>query len=116
MAGFCERTGVIAPFGLVEIGSQKVASIIFEQRIDTDHYRACQMAKDDVVGHLQQLALVAVAAFDPWFLADPRTPLVRAGRCIAGLAAFAFPAQRVDVGTASEQATKEGELATGVKG
>ena len=70
-----------------------------------------QMAIDRRIAEGQQLPVVAVAAGDPWLLADAWAPLIGAGRCIARApAAVALPAQGVDVVMTAEQAPEQGYL------
>jgi hypothetical protein len=73
--------------------------------------RAGQVAVDRCIAEGQQLAVVAVAAGDPWLLADAWAPRIGAGRCIArALVAVALPAQGLDVVTTAEQAPEQRHL------
>ena len=91
-----------------------MAGVVGQEGVDTDGMLSGQVTVDDPVGQRNQRAIGALGAFDAWLFADARTPLVRAGRGIAGLAGgLAFPAHRVDVRSSAEEATKKGDLLGG---
>lgn len=79
-AGLHKGHDILAPVGLVEIGRQKIAAVIGQKRIDADSLFPGQMVVNHLIGHRQQLALTAVAAFDAGFVADAGLPLIAAGR------------------------------------
>ena len=86
LTGLHEGSCVVTPVGLVKVRSEEVTSVIFQQRIDTDHVLACKMIVDHCVGHWDQQAVAAIAAFDARLFADPGAPFVGTGRCVARLA------------------------------
>ena len=109
-----KSAGVVPPIRFVKVHGQKITAVIVEQRIDTNGVFACQMVVDDGVGEGFQQAVVAVAAFDAGFLANPGAPFVAAGRGVAGLArGLAFPANGIGVGAAVEQTAEKGDLVLG---
>ena len=65
------------------------------------------------VVHGQEGLIRALAALHPWLLANPRFPLVSAGRGVAALAVTIFPTQRVDVLSPTRQAMEQRDLGCG---
>jgi len=78
--GLHEGLGILPPVGLIEIGREKIAAVVAQERIDADSLLPSQMVIDHLIGHRQQLSLVAIAAFHPGFMADAGFPLIAAGR------------------------------------
>ena len=107
------RLGILPPVSLIEIKRQKGAPVVAQERIDADGLLPGQMVIDHLIGHGQQLALVAIATFHPGLVADARFPLVTAGWCIAGRSLGRFPALRIDILPPPEQAAEQGNLAVG---
>ena len=54
-----------------------------------------------------------IKAFDLGLCADSGAPFPGAGRCVASLAGFAFPAHRASIGTAKEQPARQRDLLIG---
>src|SRR5690606_18840220 len=100
-AGPHERSRVVAPVGLVEVDSQKIAGVILQQRIDAYCVLAGQMVVDHRIGQWDQQAIAAIAAFDARLFADTGAPLIGAGWCVARLAfGLALPSSARDIGAA----------------
>ena len=79
-AGLHESLGILPPVGLIEVSREKIAAVIAQERVDADGLFSGQMVVDHLIGHRQQLALVAVTAFHPGLVADAGLPLVTANR------------------------------------
>jgi len=74
------------------------------------------MVVNDRIRQRDQQAVAAIGTLDARFFADSGKPLISAGRGIASFASgFAFPTDGIDVGTASEQATKQGNFVFGAE-
>ena len=84
--------------------------VVLQQGVETDGVLAGQMAIDRRIAEGLQLPVVAVAAGDPWLLAEAWPPLIGAGRRIARAPAAALPAQGLDVVTAAEETPEQRHL------
>ena len=64
---------------IIEVHRQEVAGVIREQRIHPHGVPAGEVVEDRLARDRDQRAVLAVAALDPWLLADAGAPLGRAG-------------------------------------
>lgn len=88
--------------------------VVVQQGVEADGVVSGQVAVDRCIAERQQLAVVAVAAGDPWLLADALPPFIGAGRPVAGApAAAALPAQGIDVTASAEETPEQGQLLFG---
>ena len=114
-AGFGKCGDVFLPRALVEIGSEKPAALILEERVDAHHVSALQVVDDDLVADRDEGLVRAVAALASGLEhAEPGLPLVRARggvACLAGL--LAHEPRRKDVRASAEQRTEQLHLVRG---
>ena len=93
------RERIESPGRTIEVAGEEPAAVVLEQRVDADRLASAQMAFDCLVIQ-RQVGLRAMPA-----------PASRGRWCIAALAAVrAFPAKRVDIVPAAEEAAYEGDL------
>ena len=79
-AGLQEGSGILPPVGFLEVCRGKTTAVIAQERIDADGLLSGRTVVDHLIGHRQQPALVAVAAFHTGLVADAGLPLVTTGR------------------------------------
>ena len=85
-----------------------MAGFVGQQRIDPNGAFASKVLEDHLIRQGNQQAVIALTTLDTRLFANTGQPLIATGRCIARVAGgFAFPADRVDVGAATKQPTKE---------
>ena len=89
--------GVLAPGRFVEIGGDEPASVVMQDRVDTQRAASREMIVDDVVGNRQKRLVRTIRALDPGFLADAGDPLVCAGGAIPRSSGLRLPSERIGV-------------------
>ena len=114
-AGFGKCGDVFLPRGLVEIGSEKPAALILEERVNAHHVSALQVVDDDLVAERDEGLVRTVAALASGLEhAESGLPLVRARGGVAGLAGLlAHEPRRKDVRASAEQRTEQLHLVRG---
>lgn len=78
-----ECLGILSPFGLVEIGGEKMAGVVGQQGIDADRALPGEVLVDHLVRKRFHLAMIAVSALDARFLTNAVAPIVRTDRGVA---------------------------------
>lgn len=93
-----------------------MAGVVGEQRINTDDMLTGQMIVNDLIREQQQQTVPALAAFHPLLVTKADFPFVAAGRRVPCLAAvFFLPADRVDIGAATEKSPEKRDLLLGAE-
>ena len=118
VAGLRESRDVLLPGLLVEVGREKPAGLVSQERVDAHDMVAPQVFRYLLVGHRDECLVGALAAGRPLagagtllLFAQAPFPLVVAGRRVARLArSRVLPAAREDVLTAAEERPKQGHL------
>jgi hypothetical protein len=105
------------PTRFVEIDSEEEAGLVEEQRIDARDEALIvivpsrQVPANDVVSDRQETTVRADRALDPWLLADPPHPFVRASGRVARLPGLpALESPRIDVVPSAEERPEERHL------
>jgi hypothetical protein len=115
-----ESERVLLPPGFVEIDREEETRLVEEQWIHagdeglSSGILAREMPANDLIGYRQEAAVGTVGAFDARFLTDTADPLVCAGGCVPGPAAFpALEAARVHIVSTTEEGSEERDLDLG---
>lgn len=108
---------VICPFLIIEIGSEKPTSFIFEQRINTRNkiaradIAAAKVLLENVRSNRDKRLMLAFTAFHLWLAAYFLDPFVRACGRLAGAASFlVLPANRVNIRSPREETAEQSDL------
>jgi len=116
-AGLQQCPAVICPFLIVEIRSEKPASLIFEHRINAGNkifrprITAAKVFLEDVCGNRDKCLMLACTAFHLWLATYFFDPFVRACGRIAGTPSFlVLPANRINIWSPREEIAEQSDL------
>ena len=115
--GFQDRSRILLPLRLVQVGRQEEAGFIPEQRVNAHDevapgvVVAGKMPANDLVGDGQEVLIRTCGAFDPGLLAQARRPFVATRGRISRLAGLAIlEAARIDIVSSAKERAKQGDL------